>query len=213
MKYVIVFLMMAAQGCGVQSQSNDEQSREVRNFEAISVSSGIDLYLTQSDTESLRLTSEGGDLSEVVTEVRDGQLFIHFERNSGWKGWNFNENVKAFVNFKMLNKIEASGGSDVFSENSLNLGDLQISVSGGSDVEIDLNASNVRASASGGSDLILRGEARNFEGTVSGGSDIKATNFRLEYAKVNASGGSDAYLWVEEGCDCHSSGGSDIHYK
>jgi hypothetical protein len=212
MRYLAMLFLLAVQACQVQSKSNDEENRNVESFNAIEVSSGIDLYLSEGSSESVRLTVENGDLSDVITEVHDGQLRIGFERNMGWKGWNFDRRIKAFVTFRELEALGASGGSDVFGEEPLSFEDLRISVSGGSDVKMELNADNIRANASGGSDLVLSGETRNFEGTVSGGSDIRAKDLRIQNAKINASGGSDAFIWVEGSCDCHSSGGSDIHY-
>jgi hypothetical protein len=67
--------------------------------------------------------------------------------------------------------------------------------------------------ASGGSDLDLKGSATNMDLNISGGSDVDAEDFGVDYAKVHASGGSDAEIRVNKALEADASGGSDIKFS
>jgi hypothetical protein len=199
----------------VFSQNMETQNRQVANFKEIRVGSGIDLYLKQGNTESLVLTAPSDKIGKIITEVRNGVLEIHLERNNWNWGWNWNtgkSSPKVKLTFKDINKLMAGGGSDVYSEGRLLFDQIVIDASGGSDIKLDLTAEAVDCETSGGSDTVLTGSSKYFKGNASGGSDLKAKDFRTQSAKITSSGGSDAHIWVEAELIANASGGSDIYY-
>ena len=194
--------------------AQDKENRNVSGFTAVKVRSGIDLYLTQGGSEKLTLEMKGFDSKEIVAEVKNGVLELYVDR-SGWGGWNWGNNryVKAYLSFKQLNKIIASGGSDVFSEGKVKFNKLSLDVSGGSDVKMDLDANELNVETSGGSDAILKGTVRTLNAVSSGGSDLKAADLQADNCRVSASGGSDAYVRAEKEIAIVSSGGSDVYWS
>lgn len=186
----------------------------VNNFNEISVSSGIDLYLNQSGTESGRIVGDI-ELAEKVVIEKDGKkLRIKFKENTSWTGFfRKQQSVKVFINLKTLNGLSASGGSDVYTQNTLKSDKLTLNTSGGSDVKINLVCKDIIIEASGGSDVNLIGSANNMELRTSGGSDIDAHKFSVDYAKVNSSGGSDANIHVNKALEADASGGSDVRFS
>ncbi|MES2794491.1 MAG: head GIN domain-containing protein [Bacteroidota bacterium] len=197
------------------SQDLVTQNRSVSNFNEIRVGSGIDLYLKQGNTESLELTAPSDKIGKIITQVRNGVLEIRVESsnwNWGWGGWNNKTSPKVKLTFKDINALKAGGGSDVYSEGRLLFDKIKIDASGGSDVKLDFTAEMVDCDASGGSDAVLTGSSKYFTGNASGGSDLKAKDFRTQSCRINSSGGSDAYVWVENELLANASGGSDIYY-
>jgi hypothetical protein len=193
----------------------ETQNRQVANFKEIRVGSGIDLYLKQGNTESLVLTAPSDKIGKIITEVRNGVLEIHLERNNWNWGWNWNtgkSSPKVKLTFKDIHSLKAGGGSDVYSEGRLLFDQIVIDASGGSDIKLDLTAEAVDCETSGGSDAVLTGSSKYFKGNASGGSDLKAKDFRTQSAKITSSGGSDAHIWVEAELIANASGGSDIYY-
>lgn len=98
--------------------NNETENRKVKEFSAIKVSSGVDLYLKMGDTESVKIVADEDVIDEVVTEVKDGALHIYMKKNN-WFNWNGNKSKKAYVTVKELNVLHASSGADVKSENTL----------------------------------------------------------------------------------------------
>jgi hypothetical protein len=190
------------------------EKREVPAFHSIRVGDGIDLYLTQSDEEGVAVSANKiEDRDKIRTEVENGVLRISYGRSGGVViGWR-NRSLKAYVSVKTLKELRAGGGSDVYAESGLTVGDFKLHVSGGSDFRGTINAENLELRASGGSDIRISGKAVNLKASCSGGSDIYAFDLEAEYAFVSAGGGSDARVHVTRELGAEASGGSDIDYK
>ncbi|PKK37389.1 hypothetical protein BWI96_05825 [Siphonobacter sp. SORGH_AS_0500] len=214
MKKALLSIALVLGITGALQAQNWQQARSVGNFTAIQANSGIDLYLTQGNSNSLKLEVKGYEEKEVITEIKDGTLMLKIDRNRPWGSWGGSgRSVKAYISFKTLEKLRASGGSDVYSQNQWSVKDLTMDLSGGSDAKVELKAEHLVITAGGGSDAYLKGSAGVFEAVASGGSDIKASGFKAGIVRVKASGGSDAHVHADEEITAEASGGSDINYS
>ncbi|MBT8219128.1 MAG: DUF2807 domain-containing protein [Bacteroidia bacterium] len=183
----------------------------MRSFKSIEVQSGIDLYLTKSSTQSVEIKAKSDIIDKVITEVEGSTLKIYFERGSRWN-WN-NNKMSAYVSTDQIEKLSASGGSDVEAEGRFVGDEMYINGSGGSDIEMTLSCDKLVVSVSGGSDIEVEGDAKTLKIEASGGSDFKGRAFEAKIVQANVSGGSDAYFNVSEELIARASGGSDIHYR
>lgn len=198
---------------GLSANAQQTKNVSVKNFNAISVSSGIDLYLTQGNTETVNIKSDNETLENVVVEQNDGTLTIKFKDGVKWSRMLKNRMIKVYVDYKTLTAISASGGADVYTQNQMQADKMAIRSSGGSDLKLNLICNNLVIESSGGSDIDLKGKAENMTLQASGGSDIDAYDFITEYAKVSASGGSDINIFVNKGLEASASGGADVSFK
>ena len=193
--------------------AQDSKNFPVKNYNSIGISSGIDLYLTQGNTESVVVKSDSKTLEDIIVEQRGEKITIKFKDGISWSGMFKNRVIKAYVSYKTLNEIAASGGSDVFTQNPIKTNSLAIRASGGSDLKLNLISNDLSIQSSGGSDLSLKGKATNMSIQSSGGSDIDAYELITDYAKVQASGGSDVSIYVNKGLEAAASGGGDVSFK
>ncbi len=191
------------------TKAQDTKTVEIKNINSVTVSSGIDLYLTQGNSESLNIKASSDLLKNVVVESSGGNLTIKMKEGINWGSMFKNQTIKAYLNFKTLSALTASGGSDV----QVKADKFALRSSGGSDVKLNLICKDLQLQTSGGSDVKLTGKAENMVLQTSGGSDVDAYDFVVDYAKVTASGGSDANINVTKGLEAGASGGSDVHYK
>jgi hypothetical protein len=213
MKAIIASLILLT--AGLNTASDDwKKDRAVSGFTGLSVSSGIDVYLSQGSSEKLTLEARGIDEDRVISRVKNGVLELYIERK-GFSGWNFGRNnyVKAYLTFRQLNNLQASGGADVFGQGRLSFNDLNLDASGGSDVKLELKADELNVSASGGADATLQGSARTLNANGSGGADLDARRLTAEICNANSSGGSDVYVNASKELSMKASGGSDIYYS
>lgn len=209
-------LLVLTLACSLITFSLKAQSSKdvpVRNFNEVSVSSGIDLYLTQSSAENIKVMAHPDLLKDVIIEKENNLLKIRYRNNISWSRMFKGQSIKVYVSYKTLQAVSASGGSDVFTQNTLKTDKLIASASGGSDIELDIITKDLQVQTSGGSDIKLKGSGVNMQASASGGSDIHALEFIVEYAKVTASGGSDANVNVSKALEASASGGSDVNYK
>ena len=193
-------------------EKGDRQTRQVSGFHGVSVSSGINLYLTQKSMEEVVVESESDDLDQIITKVEDGILKITMKQRSWFNfGWN-HKSPKVYVSFKNLDKLEASSGSDVYSQAALKLDNLSVHASSGSDVKLELDANEVKVETSSGSDIYLKGKANLMQASASSGSDIKAEEFQTKKCTASTSSGSDIKVYASEEINASASSGGDISY-
>lgn len=218
MKKIVLTFIAITSLLGMQAQKTimDENAvvKKVGSFKAISVASGIDLYLSQGNEEKVAISAaKQDDLEKIVVEVIDGTLKISYDWKSNFRFTWSDRKMKAYVSFTKLEKLSASGGSDVFVDGLIKVPKLNLQVSGGADFKGKIEVNDLIAGASGGSDIDISGNAITAMIDVSGGSDFRGTNLETETCDADASGGSDVYITVTKNLKADASGGSDIYYK
>ncbi|GAB3042720.1 head GIN domain-containing protein [Spirosoma pulveris] len=199
---------------GMHATTSDwKKERTVSNFKGVSVNSGIDVFLTQGNSEKLVLEVKGYDEDQVISRVKNGVLELNIDRKG--LNWNIGNNkyVKAYLTFKQLDNLQAGGGSDITGQGTLVFNDLNLEASGGADVKLTLKADELNVEASGGADATLQGSARTLNASGSGGSDLDARKLSVEVCNANSSGGSDVYVNASKELTMKASGGSDIYYS
>jgi len=143
--------------------------RTVSNFHGIEVSSAINLYLSQGDQETVVVSANDVKWREYIrTEVENGILKIWLDNRKWSRG---NVKIKAYVSFTTLDKLGASGASDVFVDGVITGEDLFIDINGASDFKGAVNVKNLRLEQSGASDA-------HITGVVSGLADIHSSGAR-----------------------------------
>ncbi|MFA5328496.1 MAG: head GIN domain-containing protein [Prolixibacteraceae bacterium] len=210
---LFVGMLLFQSGLVRAAESNsDRQTRKISGFHGISVTSGIDLYLTQKNTEEVVVEADSDDLNKIITEVEGGILKIYIKEKS-WFNLNWNSKPrKVYVSFKSMDKLEASAGSDVNSESMLNLDKLKLDASSGSDVKLELELEELRVESSSGSDISLKGRTNILEASSSSGSDIDASDLQSKKCVASVSSGSDIKVNVSEELNADASSGGEIVY-
>src|SRR5262245_27885404 len=157
MKRLLLSLSFAALALSVVAQrvikDPNVEKRNVSGFHAISVSGGIDLYLSQG-TESVAVSaSETKYRDRIRTEVKDGVLNIWVENkgNLNFDWANNDRKMKAYVSFDNLDKLSASGGSGIDVDGAIKVSTLALHISGGSRFEGRVEANELKVEANGGS--------------------------------------------------------------
>jgi len=205
-----LFLFSVYAGIG-QSADPNLQTRVASGFTGVSVSGGIDLYLGPGP-ESVSVSANSSSVRDHIrTEVKNGILHIYLENYWSWHLGN--PTMKAYVSMPVLKNLEASGGSDVYLQNQISASDLDVSLSGGSDMKGKLKADHLFIKQSGGSDVDLSGNVQKLDVESSGGSDLNGYDLVTEVASLHASGGCDSHLTVNRELYVVASGGSDLSYR
>jgi len=196
------------------ANGNDgRQKRQITGFHEVSVSSGIDVYLTQKNVEEVFVEADADDLEKIITEVEGGILKIYVKEKS-WLSLNWgNDPRKVYVSFKDLDKLEASAGSDVNSQGALKLTKLNLDASSGSDIKLELEANELSVETSSGSDIFVKGKVDFLQASASSGSDINASELLARKCNASVSSGSDIRVNVSEELDANASSGGDITYS
>lgn len=183
------------------------------SFTAISVSSGIDLYLTQGNEEKIAVSaSDEKHLDRLKTEVVNGTLKIYYD-NKGVTWKSENRKLKAYVSFKTLEKLKAAAGSDVSVTGTINTDNLEMDVSSGAGFTGAINVKTISADISSGASVKISGKADKLTVDVSSGADFKGYDFITDYCDAKASSGASVHVTINKELSAKASGGADIRYK
>lgn len=174
-------------------------------FSGLKVSSEINIYLVQSDSNQVTVSPEDFQVENLKLEIKDGLLKISTKGSTN--------KAKLYVYSPEFNFIEASGTSNISTSDQISGYQIKIHSSGASDIKADLNYKIVEIKASGASDTKLAGKADTMYIDISGACDIKAFSLQNLYANVKASGACDVQLNTDSSLTANLSGASSIKFE
>jgi hypothetical protein len=215
----ILAIAFAACSLNIAHAQNEmivDPNAEVRTingtFNSIKVSGGIDIYLSQSDKEAVAVSaSEDKFVKRIITTVENGTLRIKYDEE-GLFHVGKNRKLKAYISFKDINKLDASGACDIRVAGSITTDNFHLVCSGASGFKGDVKVNDLEIDLSGASDIKLAGSARTVNIESSGASDVKAFGLVTEVCTARASGASDINITVNKELNAHVSGASSINY-
>ena len=196
------------------SAQDVKRNQTFTGITGLDVSAGINVFLTQGSTESVRIEAKGIEDDEVISEMRGGKLVLTVRRQGGWKGiFGGNTHVKAYVTVKNLTSIEVSSGADLEGETTLVADDLTLNTSSGADVKLAVKANRLTVSVSSGADVTLSGSAAKLTASSSSGADLDADELVADVCYAEATGGGDARVHGRRELYLRASGGGDVTYS
>lgn len=182
--------------------------RDVPSFNGISVSAGIDVYITQGNKELVKVVTDENLLEVVKTEVRDGVLKIYTSKNVRSA-----KSKKVYVEYQNLNKIKVSSAGDLTGENTLNTDELEIRISSSGDLKLDVIAQKINIDISSSGDANLTGKTDFLKANLSSAGDLNAFELEAKFGDVSVSSAGDAKVFITEEASFSSSSAGDIVYK
>ncbi|MFY9153898.1 MAG: head GIN domain-containing protein [Prolixibacteraceae bacterium] len=210
---LICITLVQTYSVSASQADGNRQKRNITGFHGVSVSTGIDLYLSQKNSEEVYVEADEDDLDKIITRVEGGILKIYIKEKSFFSfDWNSSPR-KVYVSFINLDKLEASAGSDARSEGVLKLDRLNLDASSGSDIKLELEVNELDVHSSSGSDISLKGKTNTIQANASSGSDINAGELTSKKCTASVSSGSDIRVNVTDELNANASSGGDISYS
>ncbi len=181
-------------------------------FNSIRISGGIDLYLSQSDNIAIAVSAATENFKEgIKTVIENGVLRIFYKGDKSWK--RKDRKLRAYVSFKELKKIDASGACDIVVAGSLTADELEIDMSGACDFSGMVKLKALSLNLSGASDVKISGTANTVDIVCSGASDVKGYDLVTDNCNANVSGASDINITVNTQLNANASGASTVYFK
>ena len=203
-----------AQENTVIADANAQKRTLNAGFTGITVTDGVDLYLTQGNEESIAVSaSEQKYLDRFKTTVENGTLKIYFD-NSGIN-WALNDKrkLKAYVSFKTLEKLHASGGANVKLEGIVDAGNLDLKFTSGAALEGNLKAKDLTVEQNSGSAINISGNADKINVEVSSGAVFKGFDLAVDYCDAKASSGGGVRITINKELSAKANSGGGVRYK
>ena len=194
----------------IPSKQLVKEERTFADYTSVETSDGIDLVLTMADAERVEVEASDNVIDHITIRKVGNKLII--EQSDRVAIWGKKDAI-VFVSLKEVTAIEASGGADITTTNTLTTSKLSVELSGGCDIEGSIECQELTADDSGGGDWDLSGSADDFVLDMSGGGDFEGFDFVTKHFITDLSGGCEVDITVLEQLDVTASGGSEVNYK
>jgi len=184
-----------------------EEERQLSGFDEIEVSRGMNVYITQGSPEKVVVVADNNLHDAIITDVDGDVLKIYVDaivREA--------KEMKVMVTVEKLTDIKTSSGANVYSHNSINTEDIELSASSGSNITMEFNAEYLKADCSSGSNINLSGSSKESELEASSGSNLKAAGLKSDNCKMKASSGAGVKATVNKELTAKASSGGNIVY-
>ncbi|GAA4092283.1 head GIN domain-containing protein [Mucilaginibacter panaciglaebae] len=214
-KFLIALVLFAAG----QTFAAKTEDRPVSGFHAVDVSGSYDVYITQGNTETVKIEAPNDVIKLVLTEVKNGTLRIYSKENTSWRNIFKNHNifnnkkVVVYVTVKNIDGISLSGSGHVTFKDGLNAnGNMHLQLSGSGSVQGKLTTKDLDAGISGSGSLKLSGSGENQNVHVSGSGSYSARDFKSANVNASVSGSGGATVYASNSLNAHVSGSGGVHY-
>jgi hypothetical protein len=186
------------------------QTRDIGDFHALSASTSVNVTLVKASAPSIEYTMKKGNDKNLVTEVKNGVLYVKTTSDTG--DWGNNTKADVTVYYTNLDEVKASAGCTVKTKEAIVADRMEIEVSSGSSAELEVRAETIEVDASSGATLNLKGEAGKGDFEASSGSTLNAYYFEAENADVEANSGASVSIHVNDTLDAEAGSGGSISY-
>ncbi len=195
-------------GSGVVST----ESRQLADFNAISIEYPGQITIRQGSSELLEIKAEDNLLPQLTAEVRNGTLYFENSEQNWRDRVNPHDPVLVTITVVDLNKVHFPTAGKMQIE-GLETDSLSVSVSGAGDVTLtDLTADNLDFSLSGAGNIAVDGKSESLQLQISGLGNFKGADLQSQDASVQISGAGSANVWAEDTLDARISGAGSIEY-
>lgn len=195
-------------GPSVRGNGNvTEETRQVKEFDQIEVSRGMNVYITQGSPAKIVVVADNNLHEAIETKVEGGVLKVYVSENIRWA-----KEKKVMVTVEKLSRVESSSGSNVFSQNQIMAEDMELSAGSGANLTMEVNAKQLTADCSAGANIRLSGLAKEAELETSSGANLKGQELKATNCKMRASSGGNVWATVTERLEAKASSGGNVFY-
>jgi len=179
-------------------------------FNSVHVAGDVKVFITQSDEYAIAV-STAGKSEYILTTISGNSLLISW---SGTGSWNKGKNeAVVYVAMPVIEKIMLSGASKIKMIGDIKSVNLELQLSGASELSGTVQADNLVMNLSGASDAYLSGVVNQLTVACSGASDVKAYGLEVNICTARASGASDILLTIHKELQASASGASKVLFK
>ncbi len=185
----------------------DRRTFDVKGFDKLSVGSAFRANVSKSSSFRVVATGEQQDLDDLEAKVSGRTLVIRYKNQR-----NKRKGVTLDIEMPSLAAVDLSGAASMKAAGFDGRNDLDLDVSGAAKLMLEIEAGDVSFDLSGASSVTLTGSANSLKGDISGASSLKAGDFPVKEAKIDASGASSANVRSSSKLLADASGASSIRY-
>ena len=197
-KIVFGFLVVLSQVVYSQTSKNFGDFSSVKAYDRINVT------LVKSSENKVEIS---GDDSDVEIVNKNGELKIRMIPTKIMQG----DKVSVTVFYENLNEIQASQGSKITSEDSVENGILNITSNEGSILNLKIEADILNAKTNSGGIINISGTAKTQDVLVNSGANFNGRNLKSEVTSVTTNAGGNADVYASKTVTATNRAGGNIN--
>jgi hypothetical protein len=208
------FILSAAIGQNTVIKDPNAVARQVTDFHAIHVSTGIHLFLTQGSVKGIAVSaSEPEYRDRIQTEVKNGVLHIYYDSEK-WKWFDMHgKELKVYVSCVTLDDLEASSGAKVEVDGTIKSDNFIMDFSSGAKFTGKVDASDLKVEQSSGAQSTISGKAGHLRASATSGSHLHGYDLVAGVCDVSANSGGGIDISVEKEMEVSAHSGGRIRYQ
>ncbi len=209
-------LILSLTGCTISMVTGSGKvvtsNRPVSGFTTLLFAGIGDITITQGASESLKIDAEDNIMDKIVTTVKNGQLYIGFERENWQDLVNPTKGIKFSLTVKNLSSLELSGVGSITAP-TFKASSLTIKVGGAGSIDLaKLDVGSAIVNMSGAGNVKLGGRVTDLNATLSGLGNFECGDLQAATAKVNMTGAGGATIWAKDSLDVSITGAGTVGY-
>lgn len=199
MKKIVTVLLVF-----MSSFSFAQISKDIGEFDAVSVFDRISVQLIPSDENKIEISGSRANDVEIVN--KNGTLKIRMALRKLLDG----EDVSAKLYFKEIQEINASEGSYVICDETFNQTSVTINAIEGSEIRLNLDVKKAALRAVTGGILKIKGSATNSEVSIGTGGILQGNQLITDQTTVKITTGGEAQIYATELVDAKVRAGGEV---
>jgi hypothetical protein len=187
------------------------QNRSIPAFQKLHNSIFAEVIVQIGDKYEVKVEGESNVVEALVTEVKDGELDIHFP----WmKNVQTTRKLTVWVTTPgNLTEVSNSGSGGIRTDDKFKTSTMSLHNSGSGGIEIALDADQLDMGMSGSGHILVKGQAKQLQCSISGSGSVRGPDLAItERAEVHVSGSGSCTITANGALDGHISGSGGINY-
>ena len=185
-----------------------QKAISVESFSELVLTGSMNVELKIADKEEVIIETKGIEVEDIGVNVKGGVLKINALK--AFKNKNIEINITIY--HKNLYSISASAGAMVTKGETLDGDKLDLDVSSGAKISIDVNVKSLEAFTASGASLLLSGKVESGQLTAATGGMIDGKKLEVERAYVVSSTGASILVKAISELDIRANTGGNVTY-
>ena len=186
-------------------------TRDIASFDKLHNSISGQVTVVKGDKYQVRIEGEGNVIEALVTEVKDGELSIHFP-------WMKNVETRRTLRIVVttpgeLAEVSNSGSGGIRTDDLFKSASMRVRNSGSGGIELRLDADALDMAMSGSGIIRVKGQAKQLECNISGSGSVRGTDLTIsDHSQIHVSGSGSCTITTNGVIDGRISGSGGINY-
>ncbi|GAB5564022.1 MAG: head GIN domain-containing protein [Winogradskyella sp.] len=185
-------------------------NRSTNDYNGVKVSGSLDVHLVEGNEGDISIKGDSNLMEYIITEVKNNNLVVKVKKGFYLKP---SKSLIVTVPYESINNIGIAGSGDIKNSGTIKADELDISVAGSGDIDLNVNTNSLESSIAGSGDIEITGKTENLVAKIAGygsfnGSDLDSIDVTV---KISVSG--DADVVCNGNLIVRISGSGDVNYS